>query len=126
MPTPTGLFVQQYFPKNLDIPFGEYLNQLFFNPRQDNLDFVIHGPNVVRLTRALVNNRLREESGLLTGTDEEQRQTFDTYYNTFKPINQALELRKGDHKAREKVEALLSIAAMFHDIGKTIRRGNHP
>ena len=52
----TDIFCKNYFPKDAShkIPFGEQLNQLFFNPLGDNEDFPVHGPNVVRLARSLI------------------------------------------------------------------------
>jgi hypothetical protein len=126
MPSSNNLFSQHYFPNADGIPFGDYLNRLFFDPRPDNLDFIIHGPNVVRLTKALVNNNLKAEPGLLAGTEDERRQTCNFYFSQFAPIYHALELGEPDREKLEKAELFMGIAAMFHDIGKTIRRANHP
>lgn len=126
MPSSNSLFSHQYFPNADGIPFGDYLNRLFFDPRDDNLDFIIHGPNVVRLTKALVGNKLQAENGLLAGTEDEKRRTSNTYFKYFAPIYHALELGDPDQKKLEKAELFMGAAAMFHDIGKTIRRANHP
>ena len=126
MPSSNSLFSHRYFPGADGIPFGDYLNRLFFDPREDNEDFIIHGPNVVRLTKALVCNRLQAENGLLAGTEDERRRTSTTYFRYFAPIYHALELGDPDQKKLERAELFMGAAAMFHDIGKTIRRANHP
>lgn len=126
MTIPTSLFAHHYFPNAEGVPFGDYLNRLFFDPRDDNHDFIIHGPNVVRMTKALLNNKLEAEPGLLAGTEDEKRQTSYAYYNHFAPIHHALEIGDPDREKLRKTELFISIAAMYHDIGKTIRRANHP
>src|SRR5437762_2256836 len=56
-----------FFPRPAQhIPFGELLNSLFFDPIKDNLDYPIHGPNVIRLCRALLDGALHEP-GLVKG-----------------------------------------------------------
>jgi hypothetical protein len=49
-----------------------------------------------------------------------------TYFNNFHSIYHALELGEGDREVLQKTELFMSIAAMFHDIRKTIRRADHP
>jgi hypothetical protein len=126
MSGPTSLFVHDFFPSAEGAPFGDYLNRLFFEPRSDNRDFVIHGPNVVRMAKALLNNKLEAESGLLAGTGDERRQTSFAYYNNFAPIHNALELGDSNRDRHRNTDIFISTAAMYHDIGKTIRRANHP
>jgi len=124
---PSDLFVHSFFPNAENVPFGAHLDQLFFNPRQDNRDFIIHGPNVVRLTKALLELKLGEaEAGLLAGTDEEQERTRRTYFRYHQHIYEALGLDENDREKLQRTELFISIAAMYHDIGKTIRRANHP
>jgi hypothetical protein len=74
------IFTDKFFPIDGDgTPFRQYLNSLFFDPRADNQDFPIHGPNVIRLTKALIANRLESEPGLLTGSDKERDRIRNTY-----------------------------------------------
>src|SRR5690606_1309861 len=42
------LIVYDYFPAwGVDLPFNDHLNNIFFKPNPDNLDYPIHGPNVI-------------------------------------------------------------------------------
>lgn len=125
MPVPNLLVTHQYFPASDDVPFGPELNRLFFDPTQDNRDFTIHGPNVVRLTRALLTNRLDAE-GLLLGTQDEKDRTSDMYLRYFAPIHVALEMDEHDREKLHKMDFFIAAAAIYHDVGKTIRRANHP
>jgi hypothetical protein len=115
-----------YFPAAAGVPFGKYLNELFFNPRTDNLDFPIHGPNVIRLTQALFNDKLEGEPGLLAGTPGAHDKTRHTYLDAHAQISTALGMAGQDEATFTRMSHFLGIAALYHDIGKTIRRANHP
>jgi len=125
MPVPNHLITHNYFPASGEVPFGPELTKLFFDPPKDNGDFMIHGPNVIRLTRALLSNRLDAE-GLLLGPQDEKDRTSDIYLRYFAPIHVALEMDEHDREKLHKMEFFMAAAAMYHDVGKTIRRANHP
>jgi hypothetical protein len=118
-------FASGYFPSRVDqAPFGEILNDLFFDPISDNSDFPLHGPNVIRFTEALLRDAPAGEPGLL---QEDGAEAWGVYMKHYGEITEALEAEPGEKKAtRAKTVDLLRIAALFHDIGKTIRRPNHP
>jgi hypothetical protein len=122
----SDLFLHHYFPNTENIPFGEYLHRIFFDPLDAADDFVIHGPNVIRMTRALLNHRLEGEQGLLAGSDNEKKKTSFAYLGNLNGIHRALELEEPQSERLQRTELFMSIAAMYHDIGKTIRRANHP
>ncbi len=117
-----AFFACDFFPKAKDLPFEKNLNQIFFDPRTDNQDYPIHGPNVIRLARAVVGGDL-DVPGLLAGTNHEKVKTKNVYHDRYSQIMKALEL---DVNHPEKTEGFFSIAALYHDIGKAIRRANHP
>lgn len=119
-----------YFPKHQDaIPFGEMLNRLFFDPMGDNIDFPIHGPNSIRLLETLLDHGnflkaqgifRKDENG--NHNNQGAEESIGRYY---KRIMQSM----GNDSSpfdRAKNKDLLTLAILFHDIGKTIRRANHP
>ena len=116
---------QGFFPKPVtdSIPFGEQLNHLFFNPLGDNLDFPVHGPNVVRLSHALILGKV-DEPGLLSGTRDECDQSEITLQTVLNKVRDEMEVQ--DRSLLLKTVDFLEIAALYHDVGKTIRRANHP
>jgi hypothetical protein len=119
-------FEVRYFPApSENMPFGEILNTLFFRPIDDNQDFLLHGPNCVRFTEALLSGEPTREHGLLKGDELAAKDVFMSFYPR---IMEALEVKLGKNSSvpREKVVDLLRVAALFHDIGKFIRRANHP
>jgi hypothetical protein len=123
-------FVQDFltervFPRAA-IPFGDLLTAAFFDPIADNKDYPIHGPNVIRLTRALVEPDL-DQPGLVKGSDSKD-DVKALYLSYFSSIMEGLEakLEPRSMDRREKVRELLTVAALYHDIGKSIRRANHP
>jgi hypothetical protein len=114
-----------FFPKPAGaIPFGDLLNAIFFRPNKDNLDYPIHGPNVVRLCGALLDGVLHEP-GLIKG-DLPAAQI--KYNNHARDIQKALGVSDAPDPVQEmaKQRELLAAAALYHDIGKSIRRANHP
>ncbi len=117
--------VDHFPPSPGRIPFGEELNDLFFNPRQDNRDFPVHGPNVVRLVRGLLADT-RNTPGLLRGESDEREHTAVFYDIWRQCIKDNLGIAPGDVASEAKAREFLTIAALYHDIGKTIRRARHP
>ncbi len=115
------LLVHEYFPRPADeIPFGDMLNSIFFHPPQGGLDYPLHGPNVIRFVEALVDCNLRD-SGILREDYGEARREYHQYYPKI------LEAMGIDSPAQaRRVTDLLKVAALYHDIGKCIRRENHP
>jgi putative nucleotidyltransferase with HDIG domain len=114
-----------YFPRPADqIPFGDLLNGIFFDPLKDNADFPIRGPNVIRLARALLCGSLHEP-GLIKGDFRAASLKFTHYAHR---IQDALGVAAAPDPAHEmeKQRELLTAAALYHDIGKSIRRANHP
>lgn len=119
----SDFFSHDWFPaKPRDVPFGDFLNQLFFDPRFDNRDFPIHGPNVVRFAEALLTqdfpDALFREPAAKTA-----------FLRRADDIDQEIGINRGegapvtrDHPA----VGLLRVCALYHDIGKTIRRESHP
>ncbi|MGD0547152.1 MAG: HD domain-containing protein [Terracidiphilus sp.] len=124
MPFVRNFLANRYFPAP-NIPFGAFLDGVFFSPIEDNLDFPIHGPNVLRLTRALVDGKL-DAPGLIKTRDEIGGVT-DIYLRSYSAVMKALEASIETHSAdrREQVRELLTVAALFHDIGKYIRKAKH-
>ena len=122
-----SLFCYDYFPLPPGpTPFSTILNDVFFNPANDNQDYPIHGPNVIRFVELLLTCRLETDHGLLVGANKDQ--AIITYQRYYPKILEALDI-PFDLKARPelgKVLALLKVAALFHDLGKVIRRANHP
>jgi hypothetical protein len=124
------LLTTNYFPLPADkVPFGDMLNQIFFLPLPDNEDFPIHGPNVIRFIEALVGGTPDSESGLVKSGDK-TGQTMNIYRKFFyQDVIEALEVNLGSPQAsieKSKIIELLKAAALYHDIGKSIRRANHP
>lgn len=125
------LLIHKYFPEHSqNLAFGEILTTLFFSPRPDNKDFPIHGPNVIRFVEALVEGEPTAEPGLIKAPDDEQRnEARNAYINAYPKIMQAVEVDLGSATASDDkrgVTELLKIAALYHDIGKFVRRANHP
>jgi hypothetical protein len=96
------------------------LNGIFFRPQDDNLDYPIHGPNVIRLCGALLDSNLGEP-GLAKGPI---RAITLKYNNHVDRIQRAIGF--SDSIETTKTRELLLAAALYHDIGKSIRRANHP
>jgi hypothetical protein len=130
MPFITPLLTQQYFPsKEKDMPFGEMLNSLYFSPNPDNEDFPLHGPNTMRFLDALMQGEPTKEEGLFRGDAAAIEKAKAVYMNDYPTIMRALGIMLGERGAidsRTRVLDLLQVAALFHDIGKVIRRANHP
>jgi hypothetical protein len=130
MPFTQNLFSNNYFPLPPDkkIPFSTILNDVFFQPSDDNKDYPIHGPNVIRYVEYLLANDL-VDNGLLAGVKNTQKTTSGLYFTNYKRILGSL-LETDDPPVEgadlDKVASLLKVAALFHDIGKVIRRANHP
>jgi hypothetical protein len=126
-------FTESYFPRAAPlVSFGNLLNDVFFKPGDDNRDYPIHGPNVIRFTRALFGTDFNA-SGLINDQsllDEAQ----DAYMRRYAQIMDALGVGhvksngrvRYDTTERGKVRDVLLVAALYHDVGKTIRRENHP
>jgi hypothetical protein len=127
----TQLLTHGYFPLSAkDMPFGEILNSLYFAPNNDNLDFPLHGPNTMRFLEALVLGEPTREEGLFRGDRDAIEKAKAVYTNDYPTIMRALGVtlgeKKGGIESRSRVLDLLRVAALFHDIGKVIRRANHP
>lgn len=125
MPFVQEFLKNRYFP-NSSAPFGDLLTGIFFSPIKDNLDYTIHGPNVIRLTRALVDGDL-DAPGLIRAKDAID-DVKGVYLNYFPEIMDSLGAKLEPRGAtnRERVRELLIVAALYHDVGKSIRRANHP
>src|SRR3954454_11448921 len=95
MPVPNHLITHNYFPASGEVPFGPELTKLFFDPPKDNGDFMIHWPNVIRLTRALLSNRL-DAVGLLLARQDEKDPRSDIYLRYFAPSHVTLEMSEND------------------------------
>jgi hypothetical protein len=121
-----NLLVRDFFPARDNVPFGEDLNRLFFEPLPDNRDFPIHGPNVIRLAQALFNDKLDGEPGLLSAADPAPDKIRHIYLDSHALISEALGLAGHDGETFAKMSGFIGIAALYHDIGKVIRRANHP
>jgi hypothetical protein len=106
-----------------DVPFGEHLSNLFFNPLSDNEDFPVHGPNVIRLTRAFIRGHY-DEPGFLSGPEDERAESKIALQQGIAKVQDVMQI--GNHEQLKRTEEFLRVAALFHDIGKTIRRANHP
>lgn len=125
------LLSKAFFPNApASLPFGDMLNGVFFRPRADNYDFPMHGPNAIRFVEALVEGEPTAEPGLIRAADEQQRkEARNMYINSYADIMAAVGVNLGESTAakdKKKIAELLKIAALYHDIGKFIRRANHP
>src|SRR5688572_14934037 len=98
-----------------EVPFGEHLSKLFFNPLQDNEDFPVHGPNVIRLTRALIRSDYAE-FGLLSGPDEERAESKIALQKGIARVHEVMQIENNEQLKR--TEEFLRVAALYHDIGK--------
>ena len=119
------------FPKSIDdVPFGDLLNDIFFKPNKDNFDYPLHGPNVIRFVRNLIEDEFGDDNesncGLLRG---DYKQAKNIYRSSYKDILGALGVvldLPGSNVEMQKIKEILEISALYHDIGKYIRRENHP
>ena len=137
------IFTHQFFPNYGHIvPFGSVLETLFFGkiPLQTKFDdeFHIHGPNVIRFIKGLLSVGDDERNKIFTSglfkKDQNPKEIFLQHYGQI--INNLLEIKnvirqnssdkEKNEKELAKIIDLLSIAALYHDIGKCIRRPNHP
>jgi hypothetical protein len=121
------LLTSSFFPLPAnEVPFGDMLNAVFFRPRKDNEDYPIHGPNVIRFVEAFVDGDLHNEPGLLKGKVSRTRDIFSRYYpDIMEALEAGLEIDRAK-ESRQRVTELLKTAALYHDIGKFVRRANHP
>lgn len=58
--------------KNTDIPFKKWLEDIFINPKEDNLDFPIHGPNALRITDLCLSHFLGIKSVAVKSVPEKK------------------------------------------------------
>ena len=114
-------FAHDYFPDTKDkLPFGEIMNDLFLN--SDIPDFPIHAVNVVRFVELLLNDNI---SNLLKEPNHDLHTEAVLKYNKYSgQIQECMEMDSGD--AVRKTRSFMKIAALYHDIGKYIRKENHP
>jgi len=119
---PTGATPRLPLPSP-EAPFANLLIPLFFEPRQGNEDFHIHGPNVVRLTELLFQELFTPLDALKSGlyAAAHAHGTAVVYAAAAQRIKDQLDIAD---QAKEK--EFLAIAALYHDIGKIIRKPNHP
>lgn len=117
---------ERYFPAT-DIPFVEMLNDLYFSDTRDER-YPIHGPNVVRFTKALFKFSINNlEPGLF------KTLAASLAYNTHHADIQKrlLEVEEKDQKNLNPedyaaIEELLILSALYHDVGKFIKLAKHP
>ncbi|MFC1452365.1 hypothetical protein ACFLSJ_03365 [Verrucomicrobiota bacterium] len=107
------------------LPFGDRLADVFLPARAGGAD-PIHGYNVLRFTRSLWDaclsrdfQPLLTEPGLLTGNAAAAAESLACASD---PIRSAV----GDDDECTKLGPLLTLAALYHDLGKSVRRTNHP
>lgn len=130
------IIIDDFFPSYAHkVPFGQELEDLFFKGLRSEDDFFIHGPNVIRFTKIILDlEEVNETSSHLKGLfkqDSGATNPRSLLMRAFNKISQCLyegltinDPRYNDEK--KKMTNLLSIAALYHDIGKYIRRANHP
>ena len=126
----TNIFSLEIFPKHASfVPFGNMLESLFFGEYDEG--YPVHGPNVVRFTKALLDdNSVPGLYKIEAGDDNPQHIFSDIYYK--KIMRRLTEIP--DHKQsaiidqakKESIKNLLYIAALYHDIGKCIKSPKHP
>jgi hypothetical protein len=119
--TPSNSFLQGCFPDVRLAPFGDLLETLFFDPAPTVDDFPIHGPNVVRLLPGLLSRNPEEFPGLLQGGPAQRNACWELIVQARPEFLNALSVADPS-----QIQEFLKIAALYHDIGKTIRRENHP
>lgn len=111
-----------FFPRMAsDVPFGEMLESIFFDPALTNMDYPVHGPNVIRFVEALLD--LGSADGLFKGSANELHKIYASRYPL---IMSCLEVDLQKPEDTAKTKDVLMIAALYHDIGKAIRKANHP
>jgi hypothetical protein len=125
------LLKHEYFPNTARlVPFGDLLEDLFFLGKPDHR-FPIHGPNVIRFALALFDNEEVSVPGLFK-TDlegEDPHGEFTKYHQRIKDILTEKKEKEEAAKAQKKEDSirnLLQVAALYHDIGKSIKLAKHP
>jgi hypothetical protein len=109
-------------PQDRPVPFADLLHKLFFDPPDDSLDFPIHGPNALRFVQPLIKCEFDTEPGLVSSDDEHPGPEF---LRAYREVSEALGIA-GDPRESERIIDLLQVAVLYHDIGKFIRKANHP
>lgn len=124
MPFVLPFLTGKCFPAS-GVPFTKFLDSVFLTPAEINRDYSIHCPNVIRLTRALVENNL-DAPGLIK-TQNAIDDVKAIYSKHYREVMSALEapLEINSAEPRERVRELLMVAALYHDVGKSIRKANH-
>jgi HD domain len=101
-----------------------------FTPSNENGDSIIHVPNVVRFIEALIegNPDSASAAGLLQRpTRDDARGLYQLFYpQIMAGLDIDLAAALSASEAKRKMAELLKVSALFHDIGKYIRRANHP
>lgn len=120
------------FPHREDAPFAAQLNELFFSPREsDNLDFPIHGPNVIRFVlgvldpKTITRQTLHNMPGLSPRDSAQLGIVNNKLFHHLPSILQCLGVAR-NQPLPDRTKAFLAICALYHDLGKVIRRANHP
>lgn len=113
-------------------PFSAKLNELFFKPRkQDNQDFALHGPNVIRLVGGLLSvdtltgKTLQAIPGLISQQEPKSAACDHVFFTAWPELQRALEI-KAEGPDLERERRFLTLCALYHDLGKVIRRDRHP
>lgn len=120
-----------YFPNYTNlVPFGHLLEDLFFLGKYDHR-FPIHGPNVIRFTKALFDNE-KSVPGLYKA-DAEGHNPWDTFNKQYllriKDIlieGEAADTSGDLQEKEDSIRNLLIVSALYHDIGKSIKNPKHP
>jgi len=115
-------FTNSYLPCK-DIPFSDLIEEIFCSQNlRDITDLSIHCPNIIRsIEDILVNN------GRNFISNKQKDYAKDIELQISHKMSEIDECLKANNaKLREEIIEILKVAALYHDIGKVIRKDNHP
>jgi hypothetical protein len=112
-------FTNNYLPCK-GIPFFDFMEEIFCAEKIQDLS--IHCPNIIRCLEDIM---LNNGQNIVKDDRENAAQNIDIIFsNEISKIYKCLGVSNA--KLKEKAIDTLRIAALYHDIGKVIRKDNHP
>ena len=130
------------------LPFKDHLEAIFVNPKSDIQNFPIHGPNTIRIIYEILDGTFENDSDYGEDVKKELRKLMN-FVNSVFALDQDEEQTKTPEKWEEwiknkrkndydiidaskdsdlikQAKKLVKVAALYHDIGKSISNSNHP